>query len=119
MRTKANARQKAENIVSNWVKGAALTGWIPGSTIFLAGGDMIMIRQVADAFGVGFFDESAVKAHLSGVVAASVGGIVAGEALNFIPIFGQIIKAGLMAGKANIIGQAVIDFFEEESPLQD
>ena len=119
MRTKAKARQKAENIVSDWVAGAALTGWIPGSTIFLAGGDMIMIRQVADAYGVGFFDESAVKAHLGGVVAASVGGIFAGEALNFVPILGQILKAGLMAGKAKLIGKAVIEYFQEVSPLPD
>lgn len=117
MRTKSEARRKAENIVSNWVAGAALTGWIPGSTIFLAGGDMLMIRQVADAFGVGVFDESAIKAHLAGVVAASVGGIIAGEALNFIPLVGQIVKAGLMAGKAKIIGEAVIEYFEKESPL--
>lgn len=117
MRTKSEARQKAKNIVSNWVAGAALTGWIPGSTIFLAGGDMIMIRQVADAYGVGFFDEAAIKAHLGGVVAASVGGIVAGEALNFIPLVGQILKAGALAGKAKIIGEAVIEYFEDISPL--
>jgi len=119
MRTKAKARQKAENIVSDWVAGSAFTGWIPGSTIFLAGGDMIMIRQVADAFGVGLFDEAAVKAHLTGVVASSVGGILAGEALNFIPIFGQIAKAGLMAGKAHIVGKEVIKYFQAVSPLAD
>ncbi|MBK8196561.1 MAG: hypothetical protein IPK76_26440 [Lewinellaceae bacterium] len=53
MRTKEQAESKARDIVNDWVVGAALTGWIPGSTIFLGAGDMVMIRQVADAFGIG------------------------------------------------------------------
>ena len=117
MRTKAEALSSAEEIVSNWVTGAALTGWIPGSTIFLAGADMIMIRQVADEFGVGFFDESAIKAHLAGVAGAALGGSLAGEALTFIPVFGQIAKSAVMAGKAKVIGEAVVEYFYKKSPL--
>jgi len=117
MRTKAEATTRAEAIVSNWTVGAALTGWIPGSTFFLAGADMIMIRQVADEFGVGVFDQSAIKAHLVGITGAAVGGSIAGEALHFVPIFGQIAKSAVMAGKAKLIGKAVIEYFYEKSPL--
>ncbi len=117
MRTKADAKIQAEKIVSNWVTGAGLTGWIPGSTIFLAAGDMIMIRQVADCFGIGVFNESALKAHLAGVAGATAGGSIAGEVLNFIPIFGHIAKSVVMAGKAALIGEAIIDYFYDESPL--
>ncbi len=119
MRTKSEARLKAENIVSNWVAGAALTGWIPGSTIFLAGANMVMIRKVADTFGVGFFDEAAVKAHLGGVAGAAFGGSVAGEALVLIPLVGPVLKAGALAGTAKLIGTAVIEYFHDESPLPD
>jgi uncharacterized protein (DUF697 family) len=119
MRTKAEAQSRAEEIVSSWVTGAALTGWIPGSTIFLAGANMVMIRKVADTFGVGFFDEAAVKAHLGGVAGAAVGGSIAGEALTFIPLVGPILKAGALAGTAKLIGAAVIEYFYDESPLQD
>jgi uncharacterized protein (DUF697 family) len=117
MRTKSEARSRAKKIVSDWVAGAALTGWIPFSTIFLAGGDMILIRQVADAYGVGVFDNSAVKAHIAGVVGAALAGTIAGELLTAIPVFGWIAKAAILAGKAKLIGEAVIEYFEENSPL--
>lgn len=52
MRTKTEAETQAREIVNNWIAGAALTGWIPGSTIFLGAGDILMIRQVADTLGV-------------------------------------------------------------------
>jgi len=117
MRTKSEAQSRAEAIVSNWVTGAALTGWIPGSTIFLAGADMLMIRQVADAFGVGFFDESAIKAHLAAVAGAALGGSLAGEALIVVPVFGPIVKSAIMAGKAKVIGASVIEYFYDKSPL--
>lgn len=80
---------------------------------------MIMIRQIADTFGVGVFDESAILAQLGGAAGAALGGSIAGEVLNFIPIFGQIGKAGVMAVKAQTIGDAVIEYFYKKSPLAD
>ena len=76
-----------------------------------------MIRQVADAFGVGFFDESAIKAHLAGAAGAALGGSIAGEALNLVPGLGHIAKSVIMAGKAKVIGEVVIEYFSEKSPL--
>jgi len=74
-----------------------------------------MIRQVADAFGVGVFDEAAFKAHLGGVAGAAIGGSIAEEALHFVPVFGWAAKALHMALK----GEAVIEYFYERSPLTD
>ena len=117
MTTKSQANDRAEAIVSKWVVRAALTGWIPGSTLFLVAADMAMIRQVADEFGVGVFNESAIKAHLAGVAGAAIGGSIAGEALNFLPIIGHVAKSGIMAIKAKAIGAATIEYFYEKSPL--
>ncbi len=116
-KTKAQAEQEAQEIVDNWAAGALLTGWIPGSSILLGAGDMVMIRQVADAFGIGLFDENAVKAHLAGVLSAAVGGAVASEIGSFIPIIGWAVKSMVLAGKAKAVGLAAIEYFEELSPL--
>ncbi len=117
IKSKPEARKHADNLVDKWMKGAALTGWLPGSTFFLAGADMVMIRQVADTFAVAGFDESAVKAHLGGLVGSAVGGAVAAEAAGWIPGIGWIAKSAAMAAKAKLIGNAVIDYFEQQSPL--
>lgn len=115
--TRAEARAHAQRLVDKWMTGAALTGWIPGSTLFLAGADMVMIRQVAECYALPGFDESAVKAHLAGLVGGVVGGSVAAEVLGAVPVIGWFGKSAAMAGKAKIIGDAVINYFEERSPL--
>jgi hypothetical protein len=116
-KTLQQAEQKAREIVDNWAARAALTGWVPGSALFLAGADLVMARQVADAFGIGAFNEEA----LGGVIgSATIGGIVGGviaEGVGWIPIGGWLVKSAMMAGKAKLIGEAVIEFFRDLSPL--
>jgi uncharacterized protein (DUF697 family) len=116
-RTLAKADAEAHDIVNNWVIGAAATGWIPFSAFFLAAADMLMIRQVADKFGIGVFDEAAVKAHLSGIIGSSIGSALAAEVLGWIPGVGWAGKSAGTAAKAKLIGEAVIDYFKENSPL--
>lgn len=118
-RTKAEAERLAEKIVGNWATGAGLTGWIPGSALVLAGGDMVMIRQVANAFGVDEIDEDAIKVHLGGLAASVVGGSVLLEAAGLVPIVGWAVKGAAMAGKAKVIGDAVIGYYRERSPLSE
>jgi uncharacterized protein (DUF697 family) len=117
MKTKSQAESEARGVVSDWAAGAALTGWIPGSSFFLAAADTVMIRQVADAFGVGVFDMNVVVAHLGGIVASAIGGSIASEVLGLIPVFGWLAKSAGMAAKAAIIGEATIEYFREVSPL--
>jgi hypothetical protein len=117
MRTKDEAKQKACEIVDNWSTGALLTGWIPGSSIFLAAADAAMIRRVADTFAIGVIDMDAVKAHLGGLVASAVGGSICAEVLGAIPLIGWGLKSAGMAVKAELLGNAVIEYFYERSPL--
>jgi hypothetical protein len=110
MKTKSQAEAEAQEIVENWVAGAVLTGWIPFSALFLAAADTIMIRQV---------DMDAVKAHLGGLVAATVGGGVVAEVTGWIPVVGWVAKSIGMGAKAKVIGEVVIEYFREQSPLPD
>lgn len=117
--TKTQATEKANEIVENWATGALLTGWIPGSAVFLTVADTLMIRRVADVFAVGVFDMDAVKAHLGGLVAAGVLGGVVAEVAGWIPVIGWVSKSLGMRAKALIIGEIVIEYFSEKSPLPD
>ena len=116
--TKADAERRARGIVDKWSKAALFTGWIPGATIALGGADIIMIRQVGEAFGIPAFDEDAMKAHLGGVF-GSAAGMVAGEAVGLVPIIGWAVKSYAMHVKADALGKAVIDYFRQRSPLPD
>jgi hypothetical protein len=117
MKTKYQAEQEARDIVDNWTAGALLTGWIPGSALFLAGADLIMVRQVADAFGVGAFDSDALGAVIAGGTAGGVAGAVIAEGVGWIPLVGWGVKSVMMSAKAKVIGEIVIDYFRDLSPL--
>lgn len=117
-RTRAEAAAKAKRVVDRWAATAYLTGWIPGAALALTAADMVMIRQVAAAFGIARFDEEAVKGHLRGL-AASGFGAVAAELVGTVPVVGWIMKSGTLGVKAKALGQAVIDYFRERSPLPE
>ena len=117
MSMRSEAEGKARAIVNTWVTGTALTGWLPGSSLVLGAGDMVMIRQVAEAFGIGVLDEDAVRAHFAGVYGSILGSMAAAEVAGLVPIFGWVAKSAMMAGKAKLIGDTVIDYFRERSPL--
>jgi hypothetical protein len=116
--TKVDAERRARMLVDRWAKAALFTGWIPGSTIPLAGADVLMIRQVGEAFGIPAFDEDALKAHLGGVLGSVAGGAVA-EAVGFVPLVGWAVKSYTMHIKADALGKAVIDYFRQRSPLPE
>jgi hypothetical protein len=114
--TKAEAEAQANRIVDRWAKTALLTGWIPGASIALGAADMVMIRQVGEAFGIPAFEEDALKTHLGGVLGSIAGGVAA-EAIGIIPLIGWAAKSMTMHYKAQTIGKAVIDYFRDRSPL--
>jgi hypothetical protein len=116
--SKGAAERRALKIVDRWAKTALFTGWIPGASIALGGVDMLMIRQVGEAFAIPSFDEDALKAHLGGVL-GSVAGAVAGEAVGMVPIVGWAVKSVALHLKADALGKAVIDYFKLHSPLPD
>ncbi|HEX8829961.1 MAG TPA: hypothetical protein VF705_02290 [Longimicrobium sp.] len=116
--TKIEAERRSRDYVDRWAKANLFTGWIPGASFALAAADMVMIRQVADAFGVEAFDEESLKVHLGGVL-GSVTGAVAAEAIGVIPIVGWAVKAVTLHVKADTIGKAVVDYFRRHSTLPD
>jgi uncharacterized protein (DUF697 family) len=116
--TKIEAERRSRSLVDNWAKAALFTGWIPGASLALGAADMVMIRQVADAFGVEAFDETSLKGHLGGAL-GSVTGAVAAEAIGVIPVIGWAIKAVTLHVKADTIGKAVIDYFRKNSTLPE
>lgn len=117
MKTLQEGDQEARKVVDGWTTGAALTGWIPGSAFFLAGGDLVMIKQVADAYEVSAYDMDHLKTTLGGVVGGAVAGGVISEVVGLIPVVGLVVKSGAMAAKAKVLGQAIIEYFRVRSTL--
>jgi hypothetical protein len=117
MSARSEAEIKARSVVNTWVTGTALTGWLPGSSLVLGAGDIVMIRQVADAFGIPVLDEESVRAHFAGVFGSILGSMAAAEVAGLVPVFGWIAKSAMLAGKAKLMGDTVIDYFRERSPL--
>ncbi|MFL5381257.1 MAG: hypothetical protein ACJ8GN_01900 [Longimicrobiaceae bacterium] len=116
--TKADAERRARRIVDNWSKAALFTGWIPGASLALGAGDIMMIRQVGEAFAIPAFDMDALKAHLGGVM-GSVGGAAVAEVVGVVPLVGWAVKSYALKMKADALGKAIIDYFRQRSPLPD
>lgn len=116
-KTLKQADAEAWRVVDGWTAGAALTGWIPGSSFFLTGADIVMINQVAAAYEVETFEMDNVTATLAGAVGSAIAGGAITEVVGLIPIIGWAVKSAAMAGKARVIGEAVIHYFRDRSPL--
>lgn len=76
---------------------------------------MDMCKKIAKAFGV---DEYDIKFALSRTGATIVGKGIAKEALNLIPIKGQIIKAGVSGTVTKALGEALIQYYKYKSPYR-
>ncbi len=118
-KTLQDADREARQLVDNWTTGAALTGWIPGSSFFLTAADTAMIHQVASAYEVSAFDMENVQSVLGGAVASAIAGGVISEVVGLIPVVGWAIKSAAMAAKAKVIGEEVIKYFRDRSKLVD
>ncbi len=119
MKTKAQAENEARKIVDNWAAGALLTGWVPGSTLFLTGADLVMVRQVAETFGIDAFDEKAAITSIGSAVASGVAGSLISEVVGLVPVLGWAVKSSMMSVKAKALGEAVIGYFRDISPLPE
>jgi len=118
-RTKREAYKRSNEIIKEWVTGTALIGWIPGSPACLGAGDIKMIRQVADVFGMNSFDEAAIKAHFTGIFDCILGGVTSAELVGLIPVAGWVVKSDTLVVKVRLIGDEVINYFNARSPLSD
>jgi uncharacterized protein (DUF697 family) len=111
----AEAEQKARKVVNKWTARAVGVGWIPGSMVALAAGDILICRQVAECFQVTDWSKESVGAAIGASVA---GKVVATEALSFIPVVGWAVKAGVAGGVTKAVGETIIRYFRERSPLK-
>ncbi|GAB4009234.1 hypothetical protein GCM10028808_17190 [Spirosoma migulaei] len=111
--SKREAEKKAREIVNKWSAGATAVSWIPGSSLALGFADFGMIRSVAQAFEVTDFNEEAVVASLG----AGAAGRGAAEWLSFIPGPGWIAKAVIAGGITKGLGEAVINYMKDRTPL--
>lgn len=118
-KTLADADRQAKKIVESWTTGAALTGWIPGSTFFLTAADTAMMNQVANAYDVSSFDMEHLTSTLAGVITSAIAGGLITEVVGLIPVIGWAIKSAAMATKAKLIGTEVTKYFRIRSPLPD
>lgn len=117
-KTLSQADKEAQKIIANWVTGAALLGWIPGSTLMLTAADTAMIHQVATAYEVSAFDMDNLTSTLTGAIASAIAGGFITEAIGFVPVVGWAIKSAAMAAKAKLIGDTLQSYFRERSPLK-
>ena len=116
-KTIEDAEREAKRIILRWTAGAAITGWVPGSAIFLTAADTAMIAQVARAFDVTEIDMENVTVAMG---RALTGGATAGyvsETLSAIPLAGWAIKSAAMATKTHLVGYSVINYFRVRSKL--
>lgn len=104
----------AQKLVKRWVAATASVSWVPGSTFVLMGMDYRIYKDIATAYGVETFDIDAVKTS----ILATIAGRGASEALSFVVGVGWVVKAGVAAGITGIVGEVVISFMRERSPLK-
>lgn len=113
MATLQEAEKAARNAVNAWSAGATAVSWVPGSSYVLGAADYLMVKQVALAFDVEEYDTVAAI----GPAAGGVLGRIAVEALSLVPVAGWLGKAIIAGTITKAIGESVIAYFRERSPL--
>ena len=116
-KTLEDAEQEAKKIIRNWTAGAALTGWIPGSALFLSAADLAMITQVARAFEVKDIDTENVTFVARQALLGGGSAKLIAEAIGIVPLFGWAAKSATMGIKAHMVGYSVISYFRVRSRL--
>ena len=116
-KTLEDAEREAKRIIRNWTAGAAITGWVPGSAVFLTAADTAMIAQVAHAFEVKEIDMENVTVALGRALTGGATANYVAETLSFIPLAGWAIKGTAMAVKTHLVGYSVINYFRVRSKL--
>jgi uncharacterized protein (DUF697 family) len=115
---KQQAKQNAKKIINRWSIGFASVAWIPGSHYVMAAGDLALVMQVGSVYGVEL-DRTAAATVFTSVAAPLIGSFVANSILDFIPILGWAAKSGVSYGVTRAVGEALIGYFNDCSPLPE
>lgn len=118
-KTLTQADREAKKVISNWVAGAALLGWVPGSTVLFTAADTAMVTQVAAVYEVSAFDMEHLTSTLTASLASAVASGIIVEGIGLVPVIGWAIKSAAMATKANFIGNEVMKYFRKRSTLSN
>jgi uncharacterized protein (DUF697 family) len=111
------ARQNAQQAVTGYSAAAATAGAIPfAACAVIAPIQLKMCHHIASCFEV---TEYAAETIL-GTVGASVGGHAAADFfLSFVPGPGTAIKVATAGSVTMALGSALIEYFQERSPLRN
>ena len=106
-----SATEKARSIVNKFTLGATGAAFIPGSTLLLAGADVVMVNEIAKAFGC---DKVEAEAFIASIAATVAGKTAANALLEFIPLAKNVVAG--VGTKA--LGEAAIQYFKPKSPYR-
>ena len=115
---KSEAKKSAKKIVNKWSIGFASVAWIPGSHYVMAAGDVALVMQVGSVYGVEL-DRTGAATVFTSVAAPLIGSFLANSVLDFIPILGWIAKSGISYCVTKGVGEALIAYFSDCSPLPE
>ena len=108
-KTLAAAEAKAREIVNKFSAGAVAASFIPGSTLILAGADVVMINEISKAFGCGTAE---ADAFVASAAASAAGKTAANLLLEFVPF----VKQAVAGGGTKALGELAINYFRDRSP---
>lgn len=113
---KREAVEQARSITTKWAVGFASVAWIPGSHYLMSAGDLAMVMQMGSVFGVDL-DRTNAAAVFGTIAAPVIGSKIAHSILDFIPIVGWGAKSVVALGVTKGVGEALIKYFLDCSPL--
>ena len=110
------ARKKAQKVVYGYSAAAAPLGAIPfGACATIAPLQLKMCHEIAQCFKITNYAAETIMSTLS----ASVGGHAAADvALSFFPGPGTAIKVATASSVTLALGTALIEYFQDRSPLR-
>ena len=116
--SKSEARREARSVVNQWAVKFAAIAWIPGSHYAMSGADTIMVTELALLFDVDM-DKATLAGVFTSVAAPLIGSKLAHTALDLVPGVGWVAKSAVAAGVTKKIGDGLIDYFDDHSPLPE
>lgn len=112
-------KERALKWVHAYSAGGALTTTVPipgGAAVALGAIETHLIYWIAKIYG----EELTMKEIMVVAAGLEAAGFVlkgvAMEVVNFIPVFGQLAKAGIAVGAIQGIGRLIVDHYEDKYP---
>lgn len=112
-------KERAEKWVHAYAVGGAAATAVPipgGSTVALGLMETHMIYWIAKVYGEELTIGEIVAVGSGLEVAGFVLKGIAMEVVNFIPVLGQLAKAGIAVGAIEGLGALIIDHYEDKYP---